>query len=164
MSKLAALERSPRQGEIGLMQMLPATARCLGFIGSDWELAEPATNIRLGVTYLAKAWRLAQGDLCRALMKYRAGHGEDQMTPLSVEYCRHVREHLNLQNRQVVEGPATLGNMLPEIETSTHAKPRTKARPLTGRAFWIAHEARIKGITALVHERWALIAKKAGRT
>jgi hypothetical protein len=51
-------------------------------------------------------------------MKYRAGHGEDQMTPLSVEYCRRVREHLNLRNRQVVEGPATLGNMLPEIETS----------------------------------------------
>jgi soluble lytic murein transglycosylase-like protein len=56
-------------GEIGLMQVLPATARLLGFVGSDRELAEPATNIRLGVTYLAKAWRLAQGDLCRALMK-----------------------------------------------------------------------------------------------
>jgi ABC-type uncharacterized transport system substrate-binding protein len=27
-------------------------------------------------------------------MKYRAGHGEEQMTPLSVEYCRRAREHL----------------------------------------------------------------------
>lgn len=85
-------------GEIGLMQVRPSTARLLGFMGSVRELADPAINIRLGVTYLAKAWRLAQGDLCRALMKYRAGHGEGQMTPLSVEYCRRVREYLNLQN------------------------------------------------------------------
>ena len=133
-------------------------------MGSVRELAEPAINIRLGVTYLAKAWRLAQGDLCRALMKYRAGHGEGQMTPLSVEYCRRVREYLNLQNRRVVEGPATLGNFLPEIQTSTYAKPRTTARLLKGQAFWIAHEARIKAITAIVHERWTLIAKKTPRT
>jgi Transglycosylase SLT domain len=81
-------------GEIGLMQVRPSTARLLGFGGTDRELAEPATNVRLGVTYLAKAWSLAHGDLCRALMKYRAGHGEEQMTPLSVEYCRRAREHL----------------------------------------------------------------------
>jgi hypothetical protein len=151
-------------GEIGLMQVRPSTARLLGFMGSVRELADPAINIRLGVTYLAKAWRLAQGDLCRALMKYRAGHGEGQMTPLSVEYCRRVREYLNLQNRRVVEGPATLGNFLPEIQTSTYAKPRTTARLLKGQAFWIAHEARIKAITAIVHERWTLIAKKTPRT
>ena len=56
-------------GEIGLMQVRPSTARLLGFMGSVRELADPAINIRLGVTYLAKAWRLAQGDSCRALMK-----------------------------------------------------------------------------------------------
>src|SRR5262245_13308852 len=32
-------------GEIGLMQVLPSTARLLGFDGTDQELAEPATNI-----------------------------------------------------------------------------------------------------------------------
>src|SRR5262245_24974052 len=56
-------------GEIGLMQVLPSTARFLGFGGMDTELAELRTNVRLGVTYLAKAWDLAHGDLCRALMK-----------------------------------------------------------------------------------------------
>jgi len=86
-------------GEIGLMQVRPSTARLLGFGGADRELAEPATNIRLGVTYLAKAWSLARGDLCRALMKYRAGHGEEQMTPLSVKYCRRAYEHLSVQGR-----------------------------------------------------------------
>jgi hypothetical protein len=46
------------------------------------------------VIYLSKAWRLANGDLCRASMKYRAGHGEEMMSPLSVEYCRRARNHL----------------------------------------------------------------------
>jgi len=86
-------------GEIGLMQVRPSTARLLGFGGTDRELAQPATNLRLGVTYLAKAWNLAHGDLCRALMKYRAGHGEEQMTPLSAKYCQRAREHLSIQGR-----------------------------------------------------------------
>jgi hypothetical protein len=81
-------------GEVGLMQIRPETAAMLGHRGGLTELFEPATNIRYGVTYLAKAWQLAGGDLCRALMKYRAGHGEERMTPLSVEYCRRARGHL----------------------------------------------------------------------
>jgi hypothetical protein len=81
-------------GEIGLMQVRPSTAAMLGFEGSAADLAIPETNIRYGVTYLAQAWRLAGGDLCRALMKYRAGHGEERMSPLSVEYCQRVRLHL----------------------------------------------------------------------
>jgi hypothetical protein len=86
-------------GEMGLMQVRPSTARLLGFKGTDRDLAEPATNIRLGVAYLAKAWSLAQGDFCRALMKYRAGHGERQMSRLSVKYCLRARNHLAVQGR-----------------------------------------------------------------
>jgi soluble lytic murein transglycosylase-like protein len=78
-------------GEIGLMQVMPGTAAMLGFLGTDAELAVPETNIRLGVTYLAEAWRLAGGNLCRALMKYRAGHGEEVMSARSVEYCLKAR-------------------------------------------------------------------------
>jgi Transglycosylase SLT domain len=81
-------------GEVGLMQVRPETAAMLGHRGGLTELFEPATNIRYGVMYLARAWQLADGDLCRALMKYRAGHGEERMTPLSVEYCRRARGHL----------------------------------------------------------------------
>ena len=83
-----------RAGEIGLMQVLPTTAAYLGFSGSSSELAEPETNIRLGVKYLATAWRLSGGDLCRALMKYRAGHSSIEMTRLDREYCRRARLHL----------------------------------------------------------------------
>jgi soluble lytic murein transglycosylase-like protein len=81
-------------GEIGLMQVMPSTARMLGFNGTLTELAEPATNIHYGVVYLAQAWRLAGGDLCTAAMKYRAGHGETRFSFLSVRYCLAVRAKL----------------------------------------------------------------------
>ncbi len=81
-------------GEIGLMQLLPSTARMLGFSGSLADLAVPETNIRYGVAYLAQAWRLAGGDLCTAVMKYRAGHGETRFSYLSVNYCLAVRSKL----------------------------------------------------------------------
>lgn len=81
-------------GEVGIMQVRPTTAAMLGHQGSVSDLFVPETNIRFGVTYLARAWQLAGGDLCRTLMKYRAGHGEERMTPLSVEYCRRARVHL----------------------------------------------------------------------
>jgi Transglycosylase SLT domain len=141
-------------GEIGLMQVRPSTVRLLGFDGTDQELAEPATNIRLGVTYLAKAWSLAQGDLCKALMKYRAGHGEDRMTPLSVEYCRRAREHLSVQGRQVAEGTVVAGTSSAGIQT-IRAKIPAIDRRLRGQAFWTVHDARVRAITAMVHQRWA---------
>ena len=81
-------------GEVGLMQIRPQTAAMLGYTGGVTGLFDPETNIRYGVKYLGRAWQLAKGDLCRTLMKYRAGWGEERMTPLSVEYCRRAREHL----------------------------------------------------------------------
>jgi hypothetical protein len=81
-------------GEIGLMQVLPSTARMMGFAGTLAELAAPATNIHYGVTYLAQAWQLAGHDLCTALMKYRAGHGETRFSYRSVDYCMKVRARL----------------------------------------------------------------------
>src|SRR5215213_3496709 len=95
-------------GEIGLMQVRPKTAALLGFQGTSAELAEPRTNLRYGVGYLAKAWRLADGDLCRALMKYRAGHGSDKMSALSIEYCRRARQHLAAVGTEVGSPVGTL--------------------------------------------------------
>ena len=74
-------------GEIGIMQVMPATARQLGFSGTLADLFAPSTNIALGVEYLGRAWAVSRGDICRTLMKYRAGLGEELMTPLSGQYC-----------------------------------------------------------------------------
>jgi soluble lytic murein transglycosylase-like protein len=81
-------------GEIGLMQILPTTAEMLGFVGTAADLAVPETNIHYGVTYLAAAWHLADEDLCTAVMKYRAGHGETRFSYRSVDYCLAVRRQL----------------------------------------------------------------------
>ena len=145
-------EAAGLSGEIGLMQILPSTAKLLGFNGNEKELADPATNIRLGATYLAEAWKLARGDLCRALMKYRAGHREERMTPLSVEYCRRAREYLAQSSVvisvKLMNSPPKAVSQVPPID-----------RRLKGAAFWAAQKARVKAITADVHTRWARIAK-----
>ena len=88
-------------GEIGLMQVMPPTAKMLGFQGNDDQLAEPTANIKLGVSYLAKAHRLARGDLCTALMKYRAGHQETRFSDRSVTYCLKARKILTRGGFQV---------------------------------------------------------------
>ena len=81
-------------GEIGLMQIMPATASMLGFRGTLAQLADPAVNVELGVRYLSGAWARAGGDLCTALMKYRAGHGETVMSVKSMEYCQRAQHYL----------------------------------------------------------------------
>lgn len=78
-------------GEIGLMQILPSTARMLGFSEPLPKLFEPATNVRYGVRYLAEAWRMTNEDICASVMKYRAGHGETRYSHKSVAYCVRVR-------------------------------------------------------------------------
>lgn len=81
-------------GEVGLMQILPATADMLGFKGTREALAKPETNIAYGTEYLAGAWRLSNKDICTTVMKYRAGHGETRFSVKSVDYCKRVRQHL----------------------------------------------------------------------
>ncbi|TPM35021.1 transglycosylase SLT domain-containing protein [Mesorhizobium sp. B2-3-4] len=98
-------------GEVGLMQVMPATARMLGFRGSLEDLGAPATNIALGVEYLALANKLAGGDLCTTVMKYRAGHSETRFSVLSVRYCQRARAILAREGLEVA-GPlpvATFG-------------------------------------------------------
>jgi soluble lytic murein transglycosylase-like protein len=100
-------------GEIGLMQIRPGTAAMLGFRGSTEELAKPEINIHYGVAYLSKAWRLANGDLCRTLMKYRAGHGQEVMTPRSVNYCNRARKHLAALGTPLATGGPTPPAIIP---------------------------------------------------
>ncbi len=83
-------------GEVGLMQIMPPTARLLGFKGTKQQLEDPENNIRLGTNYLAAAWRKGGKDICTAVMKYRAGHGESRFSVRSVEYCKKVRKRLRL--------------------------------------------------------------------
>lgn len=81
-------------GEVGLMQIRPATAGLMGFRGTATALLEPETNIAYGTQYLAEAWRLSNQDICTTVMKYRAGHAETRFSVKSIDYCLRVRRHL----------------------------------------------------------------------
>ena len=77
-------------GEIGLMQIKPATARMMGYSGSSKGLYDPETNIRFGMKYLSKAHDLGNGQTCSTILKYNAGHGAKRMNPVSKRYCGKV--------------------------------------------------------------------------
>lgn len=168
-----------RVGEIGVMQVRPETAKMLGFRGSLTELAELEINIHYGVIYLGKAWRLAGGDLCRALMKYRAGHGEEVMTPRSQIYCNRARNRLVAMN-SAFAAPGAVAVMEPAapvakpaaVSPRAEANPKAPIRPkdvyanfrqgtaAASRAYWAAHEARIKTIKAQNESRWKRVASR----
>ena len=78
-------------GEIGLMQIKPATARMMGYTGSAKGLFDPDTNIKYGMKYLAMARDLGGGTTCGTILKYNAGHGATRMNPVSAAYCSKVK-------------------------------------------------------------------------
>lgn len=142
-------------GEIGLMQVRPTTAAMLGFRGTAAELAAPEVNVRYGVRYLAEAWRRADGDLCRALMKYRAGHGSELMSPLSQLYCARAQAILaDPEARHAAPGrPVVPVRLAGRPEVAAH-RGQSAARPATPRSFWEVHRARIARLNAAVTARW----------
>ncbi len=159
-------------GEIGLMQVRPTTATMLGHSGTIADLLEPSTNIRYGVRYLAEAWKLANGNLCRALMKYRAGHGEERFSERSVEYCRRARAHLASLGSPLANAPLPSVDFVPTPQRAGPAWLRSAGRPIKAkvanaqdairraksRQVWAAHDARMKVITGKVTSAWLRIA------
>ncbi len=103
-------------GEVGLMQILPATAMQLGFSGSTDALFVPWTNIHYGVAYLAHAWSLSGGSVCRTLMKYRAGWGQEAFSPLSIDYCARASAYLD-------------GQGVSSLDTAAPTQPPPEADP-----------------------------------
>lgn len=162
-------------GEVGLMQVRPTTAAMLGHSGTIADLHEPSTNIRYGVRYLAEAWKLANGDLSRALMKYRAGHGEERFSERSAEYCRRARAHLASLGSPLATAPVPSVNFVPSLASapgrvrvrmpapslasgpgrvrvaSRSARVANAAiRRAQSRQLWAAHDARMKAILSKV--------------
>ncbi|MDA9521607.1 murein transglycosylase [Bradyrhizobium sp. CCBAU 11434] len=169
-------------GELGLMQLRLETAATLGFKGNAAELAEPDINIHYGVLHLSRAWRLAGGDLCRTLMKYRASHDEEEMTPRSQVYCNRARNRLLAMGSTAAITPAAAvtplapaADPVPATTSAKTEKPRTQpraARPkdvyaryirgtaAASRAYWAAHEARVSRIKARIEARWKRTASR----
>ncbi len=58
----------------GLMQILPATARQMGFEGEAEDLLDAQTNLTYSVQYLRGAWMVSDGSEPEAVMWYARGY------------------------------------------------------------------------------------------
>jgi soluble lytic murein transglycosylase-like protein len=58
----------------GMMQILPATARGMGFQGQPSDLLDAETNLNYAVKYLRGAWLVSDGDMDEAVMWYARGY------------------------------------------------------------------------------------------
>ena len=58
----------------GLMQILPATARTMGYQGRPEGLLDAETNLKYGVRYLRGAWLVAGGNKDKAVGWYAKGY------------------------------------------------------------------------------------------
>ncbi len=76
--KLAIRESTHRPWAVnrpyyGLLQILPATARSMGYRGSPEGLLDAETNLKYAGRYLRGAWLLADGSQDRAIALYAKG-------------------------------------------------------------------------------------------
>ncbi|WP_323786242.1 lytic transglycosylase domain-containing protein [Thalassovita sp.] len=58
----------------GLMQILPQTARGMGFRGDAKDLLDAETNLKYAVKYLRGAWMVSEGSQDKAVMWYARGY------------------------------------------------------------------------------------------
>ena len=76
---------------VGLTQINTRTAQSLGYQGAAAGLFDPATNLRYGLKYLARAYELARGDTCGTILRYQAGLRALSMTRAARVYCMRVQ-------------------------------------------------------------------------
>ncbi|MBO9444676.1 lytic transglycosylase domain-containing protein [Ruegeria sp. R14_0] len=77
--KLAIRESTHRPWAVnrpyyGLLQILPATARSMGYTGTPQGLLDADTNLEFAGKYLRGAWLLSDGDQKRAIFLYAKGY------------------------------------------------------------------------------------------
>lgn len=58
----------------GLLQILPATARSMGFTGSPQDLLDADTNLEFAGKYLRGAWLISDGSQDQAIKHYSRGY------------------------------------------------------------------------------------------
>ncbi len=88
-----------RAGEIGLMQIKPATARMVRSLTGvrGGSLSNPRTNLRIGMAYLNWCRRKAKGNVSATIGCYNAGPGNMwkwQKFAVTRKYVRYVRDRM----------------------------------------------------------------------
>lgn len=77
-----------RDGSHGLMQVLYRTALGTGWMGTESQLFDPATNIGVGVDFLSGLVRDKGGDVWAAVSAYNNGHGKRATVPVTTCLAR----------------------------------------------------------------------------
>lgn len=114
-----ATATSPR-GAVGLMQLMPDTARRYGVQADattplEKKLADPRTNIRTGARYLRDLMRLFPGNLELALAAYNAGEGAVQRAGNQIPAYRETQNYVRtvMQLYTVLKPPAAVAAAKP---------------------------------------------------
>lgn len=120
------------RGALGLMQLMPATARRYGFT----DLLDPAQNIHAGVRHLRELLELFDGNALLALAAYNAGAGavmhyggippyRETMQYVSKVLDRYAQGYGALPSRQISSSPSRWHSCLPLRCASEVTEPAT---------------------------------------
>ena len=126
---------SPK-GAIGLMQIMPATARRYGVDGDrtmalERKLVDPKTNIRTGTRYLRDLINMFPGQLELALAAYNAGEGAVQRAGNKIPNYKETQNYVKtvMQLYTVLKPPVPV----PEVvfrPSLSRVRPAAPARPV----------------------------------
>jgi hypothetical protein len=107
---------SPK-GAVGLMQIMPATARRYGVTADrktpvEKKLTDPRTNIRTGTRYLRYLLDLFPGRLELALAAYNAGEGAVQRAGNNIPNYRETQDYVKtvMQLYAMLRPPTMMGS------------------------------------------------------
>lgn len=89
-------------GAIGLLQILPSTARAFGV--SKIDLYQPKTNIRTSITYMEYLMDKYDGNLRTATIAYNQGEGNVAKGKARPWYYNQVKEHHNKMLQVIKKG------------------------------------------------------------
>lgn len=99
---------------VGMMQVMPSTAREMGYTGTTNQLFNPETNIVWGMKELAKDFEIAKGDICLTIAKYKGGFHTKSINKGAWNYCSQVKRITGMTDVAVVR---------PQPEMTADAKP-----------------------------------------
>lgn len=76
---------------LGIMQVMPSTARFQGYKGATDGLLDPETNIVWGMKELGWDYAAAKGNPCLAIAKYKGGIATKSISAAAADYCRRAK-------------------------------------------------------------------------
>lgn len=121
------------QGAVGLMQLMPATARLLGLKGDpraslQLKLSDPSVNLQMGTGYLRYLINLFPGQIELALAAYNAGEGTvkragNRLEGLKKAPQRYVQKVMHLYGQLKPANPGLTLRAAPALSPSPMPSP-----------------------------------------